>query len=87
MDTHYSGNGYTEYGRTDSGFSRHRSAQCVDPGPGKITLDGFDAARRLGLIFDDVILNPVASIPIDGIARGLARWGPGRSTLFLPAKT
>ena len=35
MDTHYSGNGYTESGRTDSGFSRYRAPKRADTGAGE----------------------------------------------------
>jgi polygalacturonase len=45
-------------------------------GPGKITLDGFDAAHRLGMLFDNVVLDDPKSVKI--IAdHGEFSLGPG----------
>jgi polygalacturonase len=64
MDTHYSGNGYTESGERIPVFQDIVLRNVRISGQGKITLDGFDQARRLGLTFDGVVLNPVGSIQI-----------------------
>ncbi len=76
MDTHYSGNGYTESGERVPDFRDIVLRNVRIEGPGKITLDGFDAARRLGLTFDAVILNPVGSIPI-AASHADVKMGPG----------
>ena len=45
-------------------------------GPGKITLDGFDATHRLGIAFDNVTLDDPANTKISGI-HALITLGPG----------
>jgi polygalacturonase len=45
-------------------------------GSGKITLDGFDATHRLGMIFDGVTLDPVSGFQIEAAHADLA-FGPG----------
>jgi polygalacturonase len=45
-------------------------------GPGKITLDGFDATHRLGITFDNVTLADPASTKISG-SHALVTLGPG----------
>jgi polygalacturonase len=45
-------------------------------GAGKITLDGFDAAHRLGIRFDNVTLDDPANTKISGI-HALITLGPG----------
>jgi polygalacturonase len=45
-------------------------------GGGKITLDGFDAAHRLGMQFDNVTLSNPAEIKINGTHADLS-LGPG----------
>jgi len=45
-------------------------------GPGKITLDGFDATHRLGITFDNLTLDDPAKIEIAG-AHALVTLGPG----------
>ena len=76
MDTHYSGNGYTESGERIPDFRDIVLRNVWIQGPGKITLDGFDGARRLGLTFDGVVLNPVESIPITA-SHADVTLGPG----------
>ena len=76
MDTHYSGNGYTESGERIPDFRDIVLHNVWIEGPGKITLDGFDETRRLGLIFDGVVLNPVQSIPITA-SHADVKLGPG----------
>jgi len=76
MDTHYSGNGYTESGERIPDFRDIVLRNVWISGPGKITLDGFDATHRLGLTFDGVVLNSVESIPIKAQHMDLT-LGPG----------
>lgn len=45
-------------------------------GPGKITLDGYDSAHRLGMQFDDVTLSEPAGVKISGKYADLS-FGPG----------
>jgi polygalacturonase len=45
-------------------------------GGGTITLDGFDAAHRLGITFDNVTLSDAARMKVDG-AHALVTLGPG----------
>jgi polygalacturonase len=74
MDTHYSGNGPTGTGDRIPVFQDIVLRNVWISGPGKITLDGFDAAHRLGLTFDGVVLNPLGSIQI---AAQHMELGPG----------
>jgi polygalacturonase len=76
MDTHYSGNGYTESGERIPDFRDLVLRNVWISGPGKITLDGFDAAHRLGLTFDGVVLNSLESIQITAAHADL-KLGPG----------
>jgi polygalacturonase len=76
IDTHYSGNGYTESGERIPVFQDIVLRNVSVLGPGKITLDGFDAAHRLGLNFDGVVLNPLDLLPIATQHMDL-RLGPG----------
>ena len=50
---------------------------------GKITLDGFDAAHRLAITFDNVTLDDPAKTKISGI-HALVTLGPGPAN-FRPA--
>ncbi len=45
-------------------------------GPGKITLDGFDPAHRLGIAFDNVVLSDANQMKIAG-SHALVTLGPG----------
>ncbi len=45
-------------------------------GAGKITLDGFDAAHRLGIAFDNVTLSDPAQVKVAGV-HALVALGPG----------
>jgi polygalacturonase len=76
FDTHYSGNGYTETGDRIPDFRDIVLRNVSVAGPGKVTLDGFDAMRQLGLTFDNVVLNPPASIQITASHAKLT-LGPG----------
>jgi polygalacturonase len=76
FDTHYSGNGYTETGERIPDFRDIVLRNVSVSGPGKVTLDGFDAMRRLGLTFDNVTLNPLASIQMTASHANIA-MGPG----------
>ncbi|MGO9641776.1 MAG: glycoside hydrolase family 28 protein [Candidatus Acidiferrales bacterium] len=51
-------------------------------GTGKITLDGFDAAHRLGLTFDGVTLDPAMNFPIEASHADIT-LGPG-AVNFMP---
>ena len=83
MDTHYSGNGPTGTGERIPVFQDIVLRNVRISGQGKITLDGFDAAHRLGLTFDGVVLNSPESIPITAQHLDL-RLGPGPVN-FVPA--
>ncbi len=61
FDTHYSGNGYVETGSNIPDFRDIVLRNVWIAGPGNVTLDGYDSDRRLGITFDDVALNNVAS--------------------------
>jgi polygalacturonase len=76
LDTHYSGNGYTESGERIPVFQDIVLRNVRVSGMGKITLSGFDAAHRLGLTFDGVVLNPVSSFQITA-AHMDVKLGPG----------
>jgi len=52
-------------------------------GPGKITLDGFDASHRLGMLFDNVVLDDPKAVKISA-DHGAFRLGPGPVN-FMPA--
>jgi polygalacturonase len=52
-------------------------------GTGKITLDGFDATHRLGMIFDGVTLDPISGFQIEAGHADLS-FGPG-AVNFAPA--
>ena len=52
-------------------------------GPGKITLDGFDASHRLGMRFDNLVLDDPKSVSISA-GHGEFALGPGPVN-FLPA--
>jgi polygalacturonase len=82
MDTHYSA---TVGPDTDKipvfrGIAMH---EVHISGKGKITLDGFDAAHRLGLTFDGVTLDPVVNFRIEAAHADIA-FGPGGAN-FVPS--
>jgi polygalacturonase len=85
LDTHYSGNGYVESGERIPDFRDIVLRNVRITGPGKITLDGFDATRRLGLTFDGVVLSNIESIPITAQHMEL-KLGPGPVN-FVPSGT
>jgi polygalacturonase len=82
IDTHYSGNGYTESGERIPVFQDIVLRNVRIFGPGKITLDGFDSARRLGLTFDGVTLSPEGSIQVAAKHTEL-KVGPGQVNFVL----
>jgi polygalacturonase len=51
-------------------------------GPGKITLDGYDAAHRLGILFDNVVLEDPAAVKMTAVHAAVT-LGPGPVN-FLP---
>ena len=64
FDTHYSGNGYVETGKNIPDFRDIVLRNVWIAGPGKITLDGYDADRPLGITFDNVMLSPAAPLQV-----------------------
>jgi polygalacturonase len=74
MDTHYSFRGPEQDKLPDFHGIVLRNVRVL--GGGKLTLDGFDAAHRLGMTFDNVTLDEPASISIAGSFADL-RFGPG----------
>ncbi len=76
MDTHYSGNGYVETGSKIPVFQDIVLRNIWISGPGKITLDGYSSENRLGLTFDNVVLNLTAPIQIVAAHTNL-KIGPG----------
>src|SRR5579863_2485929 len=83
LDTHYSGNGYVESGERVPDFRDIVLRNVRIWGPGKITLDGFDTDRRLGLTFDGVVLSNIESITAQHVDLKL---GPGPVN-FVPSGT
>ena len=82
LDTHYSGNGRVENGDRIPVFQDIVLRNVWIQGPGKITLDGFDRARRLGLVFDNVIVNPPDSVQLTAQHADVT-LGPGPVNLRL----
>jgi polygalacturonase len=82
LDTHYSGNGRVENGDRVPVFQDIVLRNVWIQGPGKITLDGFDAARRLGLAFDNVMVNPPDSVQLTAQHADVT-LGPGPVNLRL----
>jgi polygalacturonase len=74
MDTHYSFRGQDQDKLPDFRDIVLRNVRILESG--KITLDGFDAAHRLGMTFDNVTLDSPASIQIMGSFADLV-FGPG----------
>ena len=84
FDTHYSGNGYVETGDRIPDFRdivlRNVWIGPSGAGSGKITFDGYDSDRRLGLSFDNV--NVSLTTPIQIVAAHAAiHIGPGAVNL------
>jgi polygalacturonase len=75
---------YMDSNYSYSGPARDRLPEFTDiilrnvriQGAGKITLDGFDAAHRLGITFDNVTLSDPAQMKIAG-TQALVTLGPG----------
>jgi polygalacturonase len=74
MDTHYSFTGPEQNRVPDFRGIVLRNVRMM--GEGKLTLDGFDAAHRLGMTFDNVTLDSPAAISIAASFAELA-FGPG----------
>ncbi len=74
MDTHYSFRGAEQDKLPEFRDIVLRNVRIL--GAGKITLDGFDAAHRLGMTFDNVTLDTPASIQVAGSFADLT-FGPG----------
>jgi polygalacturonase len=74
MDTHYSFRGAEQDKLPEFRDIVLRNVRIL--GAGKITLDGFDAAHRLGMTFDNVTLDTPASIQFAGSFADLT-FGPG----------
>ncbi len=64
FDTHYSGNGYVETGTRIPDFRDIVLRNVSIYGKGKVTLDGYDAAHRLGLTFDNVFFEDATANPV-----------------------
>jgi len=82
LDTHYSGNGGVETGERIPDFRDIVLRNVRIFAPGKITLDGFDAAHRLGLTFDGVFVDPVRSVQI-AADHADVKVGPGLVNFLL----
>jgi polygalacturonase len=76
LDTHYSGNGYVETGSKIPDFRDIVLRNVWIEGPGKITLDGYDSERRLGLTFDNVMLSAAQPVQLLAQHANIA-LGPG----------
>jgi polygalacturonase len=74
MDTHYSFRGKDQDKIPDFRDIVLRNVRIL--GTGKITLDGFDAAHKLGMTFDNVTLDSPAKVQLTGSFADLT-FGPG----------
>jgi hypothetical protein len=79
MDTHYTASPKT----TGDLIPEYRDIRLEDVrviGGGKVILEGYDAARRLGMLFDDVVFDDPSAIKVSASHLALTR-GPGPMNL------
>ncbi|HVT38023.1 MAG TPA: pectinesterase family protein [Gemmatimonadaceae bacterium] len=79
MDTHYSASPQTT-GNLIPQYSNIRLRDVRVSGAGKVILDGYDKARPLGIIFDNVTFDNPAAIAVNARHVALTR-GPGPMNL------
>jgi polygalacturonase len=81
MDTHYTASAKTS-GDLVPVFRDIRLSDVRVMGGGKVTLDGYDASRRLGMSFDNVVFDTPAAITV-AASHVDAHVGPGALNLSL----